>query len=504
MMKEKEKLFSEREVAELTRSYPDRIIRFLKEKRYEEALGACEFMRESRIILHDYYAETCTMLWSWTGENLGEETLEDMFKYIFKQSAERQLYSVAHLFRIFPKVAISILAKTGWRSHCCFGFGDYPANFRLTEDDRKFTFHLDPCASGMRMWVKGIYNETRGGKVTEKPHTWAFCRKGMPYYCIHSAFLNEIMPYESLGYILWPTDEPKEMGDVCKWHIYKDPNDIPEKYYKRYGFKKNDIQKASIKREKNRYFTENELKEIARPMTDRISEEIKSGNFKNAIKLCNEVRDEFLFLHDLYMNMIVSTLTFIGNRAGETGVGKALQFQYEKCVKLVVDNLGVLTQKDSLKYLIQYVVAVDNCNGTGIPRPRHSIRETGDKIFLKLDPCGSGGRLIKGGAYKPLGIMKRLREDIVNRLFIFLSKYLPLPDSFLIRFFYKTGGYVTQRKPYSQGKTKQAHSWSFNKNEIPYFCCLCGTINKNFPESCFSIHPPEKNNSPCVWVLEKE
>ena len=45
---------------------------------------------------------------------------------------------------------------------------------------------------------------------------WTFNQKNFPYYCIHSAFLNELLPYETFGYLLWPTDEPQSPGDICK------------------------------------------------------------------------------------------------------------------------------------------------------------------------------------------------------------------------------------------------------------------------------------------------
>ena len=37
---------------------------------------------------------------------------------------------------------------------------------------------------------------------------------------------------------MWPVDDLKDANDVCRWHIYKDVNKIPESYYNRLNLKK--------------------------------------------------------------------------------------------------------------------------------------------------------------------------------------------------------------------------------------------------------------------------
>ncbi|MDD5398916.1 MAG: hypothetical protein PHU70_07550 [Dehalococcoidia bacterium] len=44
---------------------------------------------------------------------------------------------------------------------------------------------------------------------------------------------------EKTGYPLWVIDIPEKVGEEpCKFHIYKDPNGIPARFYERYGLKK--------------------------------------------------------------------------------------------------------------------------------------------------------------------------------------------------------------------------------------------------------------------------
>ncbi len=497
-------LFTNSELEAFATPYPDRIIKHIQQKEIEEALAICEEMKKSRIVLHDFFADSCTVLWSWIGDQLGEEIIEDLFRYIFEQSARRQIYSLAILFRMYLPNTISLLAESGWRSHSCFGYGEHPAQFSITEDEEKFTFHLHPCASGVRLFLRGMYEPGRGGKLTEKAYPWTFNRKGFPYYCIHSAFLNEILPYETFGYLMWPTDEPQEPAGPCRWHIYKDPNDIPDKYYDRLGVKKNILPAVAVKRQKKFYFTVEELTEMCRPMTARIQENIHRGDSKEAIKLCRNVKDEFLFLHDLYVNMIVATLTFISDRAGEPGLGEALEYQFEKVVKPLLNNLDNLSTRDIVLFLALKIFGVDNCHQTGLPKGKFTIEETDNSIIFKLNPCGSGGRLLKGGAYKPMSSWQKWRESRVDSLFINTCRFFPLSDRVLKWSFSDTGGYVTQRKPYGQGKTKSMQAWSFGKKNIPYYCCQCGMLNKKLTKACLEISPPEDENAPCIWRIKKK
>ncbi len=498
------RLFTANELKDLAKPLPERIIRSIRDGEIDNALSLCEEMKRSRIVLHDFLADSSTVLWSWVGDNLGEDIIEPMFKYIFAHTAKRQIYDIEESLRTYPRNTVSLLAESAWRSHSCFGVGEYPASFSITEDPEKFTFHMHPCASGGRLWLKGIYEPGRGGKLTEKAHPWSFNRKDLPYYCIHSAFLNEILPYQEFGYLLWPTDEPKGPEDECRWHIYKDPNDIPQKYYDRLGVEKKVIPPVPIKRKKEVYFTEQELKEMARPMTDRIREKILGGDLKEAVTLCQDVKDEFLFLHDVYINMTVATLTFISREAGESKLGEALDFQFEKCIEgPLLEGIGALSVREQVEFLATKIFGIDNCYETGLPKGKFSVAETDEAIVFKLDPCGSGGRLLRSGAYKPLGRWRKWREGFFTAFLLRFNRLFSMPESLMKQSFADTGGFVTQRKAYGQGRAKRVHSWSFEEAETPYYCCQCGMLQQKLGKSCLKIQPPENAGSACIWTINK-
>jgi hypothetical protein len=498
-----DRLFSPEQLDELAVSYPDRIIQYINSGKMEEALSACSEMRESRILLHDFFADSCTVLWSFIGERLGEDVINDMFRYIFKQSAERQYYNVAEA-QVMPHLTVYLLAKS-WRAHSCFGAGEYPGKFSITEDDEKFTFHLNPCGSGARLWQKGWYEKGRRGRLSEKAYPWSYSRIGFPYYCIHCPFLNEILPYESgYGKIMWPVDPLKDPEGECAWHVYKNPDRISEKYYKRLNLtrKPGNMRLASAK--KGKYFSDFELEELARPMTDRIAEMIKQGDLRKARRLCRDVKDEFLPLHDLYIMMLLATFTFIADRAGETALSEALDIQFDKCIKgQILLKTKNKTAREKVIFLATKIFGTDNCNGSGYYRGAFSIEETEKEIRFILNPCGSGGRLLRSGCYDRMGSFQKYREKAENSIVNFLARHIPLPESVLKIVFPWVVTHFTQRKSYSQGITKEAYSWSFWKKGTPYYCCQCGKIAEKLIGTGLQIESPKSKTDVCVWKIDK-
>jgi hypothetical protein len=121
-----------------------------------------------------------------------------------------------------------------WREH-----GMYPGT-TFEEDDEKIIITVRQCGSGGRLINKGAYEGPFAYRKLRKaaPHTWG--EEDLPIYCGHCSWVHEIFPIFYTGEPLWVhvAPFPRKPGDPCVFHVYKDPKDIPEKYFQRLGMKR--------------------------------------------------------------------------------------------------------------------------------------------------------------------------------------------------------------------------------------------------------------------------
>jgi hypothetical protein len=83
--------------------------------------------------------------------------------------------------------------------------------------------------------------QIQNGKPTEtlpeaSPQTWSLKGK-VPGYCSHCA-ASELESMRRLGYPVFVTEFNPDSKKPCGWTVYKDPDLIPEQYFKRLGFTK--------------------------------------------------------------------------------------------------------------------------------------------------------------------------------------------------------------------------------------------------------------------------
>jgi len=496
--------FSEAEMKEMATPVIKRIKRAIKNGETGKAIALCDDLREERILLHDFFADGTTALFTWVGENLGEETLPDMFTYCFEQSAQRQIFDLMNM-DMNRGLEAELLVRGCWVAHSCSGAGEHPGAFRLEEDDEKFTFVMDPCGSGGRLWRKGTYEPPRDLAVTSQAYPWSFGREGLPYYCVHCTFINESMPLLYLGFPTWPVDPPSGAGDACRWYIYKDKWGVPQRYYDRYGLRK---EKEAAAPEDGgdgeRWFTPEQIKDLVRPTPDRIRERLDRGDTRGALRIAREMGGEFFFLHSLYVGMVVSVLDFIARRAGEEGLGEALSFLYEKCIaEQVVPLANGLDRREALRFIIHNLFLADLSGGAGFPPAGFSIAEDADSVTVILDPCGSGGKLLRHGSYNPLGRAKKAVESVENKV-MQLTVKLPLPRGLLqLAMPYTIDLLCEMRRAAGMGVTSASHDWSGHRKGMPYYCCLCTAFLDAAAADWLQVFPPEGRWQPCVWRASK-
>jgi hypothetical protein len=100
------------------------------------------------------------------------------------------------------------------------------ANVTITEEEDRYVLKLDPCGSGGKLWQA---KENVG--LTKEAHTWAWNKKGIPYYCIHCCIACEMIATELRGYPMNIVVRSENPDDPCISYFYKKPELIPQEYY---------------------------------------------------------------------------------------------------------------------------------------------------------------------------------------------------------------------------------------------------------------------------------
>jgi hypothetical protein len=233
-----ERWFSERELVEMSRPTMDRAIDAIKAGDDELALELCEAMKYEWRFLHDVMAESMLGLVDYIQRKLGDEGVGECWEVALRRGWKRDAGKVLDRDR---REIVEALAAT-WRAHSGSATGPNPGAFTVSEDEEKFTFAMNPCGSGQRLWRNGAYEGEDGYGVTEKAHDWSYGREGFPLYCTHCAFMNELLPIKWYGLPLYPSKPPQDFDhDPCVWYWYKRAEDIPDEYWQRYGMERAEL-----------------------------------------------------------------------------------------------------------------------------------------------------------------------------------------------------------------------------------------------------------------------
>jgi hypothetical protein len=72
-----------------------------------------------------------------------------------------------------------------------------------------------------------------------------------------------------------------------------------------------------------RWFSDEELKQMSRPTMDRAIEALDRGDVQTARTLCEEMKHEWRYLHDMMVEGIGGLISFTQDRLGDDGVSDA-------------------------------------------------------------------------------------------------------------------------------------------------------------------------------------
>lgn len=225
-----ENFFTEEQLVRMGTSRMQRAIAAInsgdKKTAVKEVRGLCNEFLSMHNILRDWIAAIYSYIYIHYGDEDLYQLNRDAVSFWFKDLMKLYLKEE-------PRRRAEMLVA-GLRGHL--------EPLKVEEDEEKFTITMLPCGSGGKLMIEGAYRAPRNLARVKMAQAQTFGKENFPIYCTHCAIL-EIVAIEELGYPIFITD-PRTSDSVeevrCQMHIYKDPKDIPEKFYERLGKRKPD------------------------------------------------------------------------------------------------------------------------------------------------------------------------------------------------------------------------------------------------------------------------
>jgi hypothetical protein len=208
--------------------------------------------------------------------------------------------------------------------------------------------------------------------------------------------------------------------------------------------------------------------DLGTPTQEMVARAVDQGLNDQAKTLARYVIPEGKALHDLFCDWIWDIFTKTGQLHGEEAVYNLCRSTQETwMMKRTWKGLMKMTVTERV-HLNAEVMRSHRCgpNQDG----EIEIIEDEKRISIKMDPCGSGGRMRRG--------------DPVDKT---PSRLGP---------------------PYNFGVTRKPYPWSWNRKNVPYYCIHCA-INEILPIE-WGGYPlwvtgyTDDASKPCYWHFYKE
>ena len=225
--------FSQEELAELSRPTMDRAIEAIDAGDLQEARRLCSEMKHEWQMLHDLMAGGVLDLVSFIQQRLGDEGVAEAWSESMGRGWRRHHDAIVSIDR---RQIVLLLAAT-WRAHSCSGVGPEPGQLhdhrgRGEGHVRDEPVRLGPAPRAQRR-LRGAARrraDARGPRLVLRP-------QGLPPL-LHPLLVHERVdadPVVGLSRCIRPSRPQDYSKDPCTWYWYKDPEDIPERHWSRYG-----------------------------------------------------------------------------------------------------------------------------------------------------------------------------------------------------------------------------------------------------------------------------
>ena len=212
-----------------------------------------------------------------------------------------------------------------------------------------------------------------------------------------------------------------------------------------------------------RWFSDEELRQLSRPTMERAVEAIDAGDLDAARRRCEEMKHESQFMHDLLVDGVAGLISFVKEKLGDDGVEEAWTYSLERSWRRPVETIAKSDRREIARALAATWRA-HSTSGAGPNPGAFTIAEDDQKLTFTMNPCGSGQRLWRNRRYGPDG----------------------------------------------WGVTDAAHDWSYGRKEFPLYCTHCAFMNETLPirwigHPVYPSDPPKDfGHDPCTWYWYKD
>ncbi|MBI2877754.1 MAG: hypothetical protein HYY20_12825 [Candidatus Tectomicrobia bacterium] len=143
----------------------------------------------------------------------------------------------------------------------------------------------------------------------------------------------------------------------------------------------------------DRVFSPEELKALETPLADRIAAAIDAGRYEEAKALARQMEEESPPIIYILEEWVTALLSYIGRSQGDEALVEALRHSANTWMRPMHDGLLKLDFRGQVE---GFAAIFRAHTGRGL-----RVEEDDEKVTLFLDPCGSGGRMVKGGYFGP-------------------------------------------------------------------------------------------------------
>jgi hypothetical protein len=374
------RLFTQDELKSMGRYRPELFRELVDEGDFAKAREVFESQYKALCFLHDGAFTWISGLMTWIYEHKGITGLEEAGRLTVELERQDALPES-------PQPDFDAIVKTAVRELR----GINHQNITLSEDDEKLIIELAPCGNGGRL-TEMAYDPDAGLARIEGPSPLTFGESELPSYCAGCA-LREIRDVDELGRIRVvhaeeSTKPPKTAN--CRLLIYKDPDDIPEKYYRRLGLEKPPAALFPLYKAA-RVFSDEELTALAANPEDVVRAALDARDAARAKADFDRYYEEKTYMHDAVGCAVGALLTWVYDHYGLSGVQDAELFAHRIEGEVAMPHMPDADMRS--------LVLDTTSTLHGHVHQYMEVEEDYEKILIRVNPCGSGGRMIDRAFY---------------------------------------------------------------------------------------------------------